>query len=127
MQNIQNSTDVGAEVLLTVVREFVAALKSARNDVADDDTIPDLIRTHVINRTRWLWLCEFPQLRSMQTKEREKLNDSAQEFLTKIIEEQLQVEPPEAAESDTPTTGNWGSETKFNMRTSRTLDDSEET
>ena len=34
----------------------------------------------VIARTRWLWLCEFPELKKFQTKERSELNDAAVKY-----------------------------------------------
>lgn len=115
MQAIQNATDIGAAILVTVVREFVGAVQAAYGDsaVATDGTIPDLLRNHVINRTRWLWLIEFPQMKAMQTPEREKLNASAEEVLKAIASREMNVESPTAATSS----GNWNSENKLIMRT----------
>lgn len=94
MQAIQGSSTVGAEVLLEVVREFVSAIRSGGNKYTDDDSIPDLVRTHVINRTRWLWLCEFPSLKSFQTEAREKLNEAAEKMLESIATGKVKVEAP---------------------------------
>jgi hypothetical protein len=110
LQRIQRSSDIGAEILTSVVNEFVSACRSGNYPVGEPGTIPDLVRLHVINRTRWLWLCEFPSLKALQTKEREALNKSAEEALDKISTRQLNVEPPDGAVSSS---GNWNSENKI--------------
>lgn len=109
MQNIQGSESLGADILTNVIREFVGAMQAGGYEVATDDTVPDLVRNHVINRTRWLWLVEFPQLKVLQTPEREKLNRAAEDALLKISARELNVEPPTAATAS----GNWNSENKI--------------
>lgn len=95
MNNIQGATDVGGEILMTVVGEFIGALQSSQNPYATDGTIPDILRQHVINRTRWLWLCEFPTLKNSQTPDRKAQNDAAEKFLLNLIETgKPKVEPP---------------------------------
>lgn len=94
MSNIQGVEATGAALLLTVVREFVGAIRAGGNAFTDDDTIPDICRVHVVNRTRWLWLCEFPILKAFQTAERSKLNDAAVEFLNSVAAGKPKTEPP---------------------------------
>lgn len=113
MENIQGSTDIKSTILTNVIREFVGAIRAGGYEVVDDDTIPDLVRNHVINRTRWLWLVEFPQLKIFQTPEREKLNQAAEDALAKISNRELNVEPPTAVTAS----GNWNSENKIVGRT----------
>lgn len=114
MQTIQRSEDIGAEILASVVREFVGTMQASGYPVATDDTIPDAVRIHVINRTRWLWLCEFPSLAQWQTEAREKLNTEAQEILRLISQRAFNVEAP--TDASTPS-ANWNSENKLLMRT----------
>ena len=94
MNNISGSTSVCAEILTTVVGEFVEAIQQGGNQFANDGTVPDVVRPHVINRTRWLWLCEFPQLKTLQTPDRSKLNDDAVKFRDKVAEGNPKIAPP---------------------------------
>jgi hypothetical protein len=48
----------------------------------------------VINRTRWLWLCEFPQTQKFQTPERAKLNDEAVKFRDQVASGNPKIVPP---------------------------------
>jgi hypothetical protein len=94
MANIQEAADFGPEILQTVVGEFVEAIQQGGNQFASDGTIPDVVRAHVINRTRWMWLCEFPALKSMQTPVREKLNTEAEKFRDAIAAGNPKIAPP---------------------------------
>jgi hypothetical protein len=104
MNNIQSGTDVGGEILTTVIGEFIGALQSANNPYATDGTVPDILRQHVINRTRWLWLCEFPALKNSQTADRKAQNDAAEKFRDNLIETgKPKVEPPPNPDPTAPT------------------------
>jgi hypothetical protein len=94
MNNISGSTSVCAEILTTVVGEFVEAIQQGGNQFANDGTVPDVVRPHVINRTRWLWLCEFPQMQKFQTPERAKLNDEAVKFRGLVAGGDPKIAPP---------------------------------
>lgn len=115
LNNIAGSTAVCADILANVVREFVGAIRAGYGDaaVADDGTIPDLLRLHVINRTRWLWLVEFPSMKVFQTPERSKLNDAAEKAIRELANRELNVEPATAVTAS----GNWNAENKLIMRT----------
>ncbi len=113
MKAIQGSDTIGAEVLTSVVNEFRDAINGTGTPLGDAGTIPDLVRVHVINRTRWLWLCEFPSLKIFQTEARSKLNDAAQQMLTDITTRKQPVNGPDAVTSPV---GNWNSENKIVMR-----------
>lgn len=96
MKNIQGD-DMGARILLNVVGEFIGAIRAGGYDIATDGSIPDIGREHVINRTRWLWLAEFPTLKNMQTDARSKLNDAAVEFFQNVSNGKMNIESPTAA------------------------------
>jgi hypothetical protein len=95
LNNISSSTTVCAEILATVVGEFIEAIQQGGNPFATDGTVPDVIRPHVIARTRWLWLCEFPELKKFQTKERSELNDSAVKYRDLIAAGHPRIAPPD--------------------------------
>ena len=94
MNNISGSTAVCAEILQTVIGEFMEAIQQGGNGFANDGTVPDVVRPHVINRTRWLWLTEFPQMKIAQTAERAKLNDDAVKFRDAIASGSPKIAPP---------------------------------
>jgi len=91
MQSIQDSTTVGAEKLNSVVGEFLETIAAAGTALGAAGEIPDLVRMHVVNRTRWLWLCEFPALKSFQTEARSKLNDAAEKMLADISSRDVKI------------------------------------
>src|SRR5580704_10281582 len=94
LQAIQGSTAIGAELLTNVTGEFLGAIRAGGGQVVSDGTVPDAVRVHVINRTRWLWLCEFPQLKALQTKERGDLNAAAEKFMEAVTTGTPKIEPP---------------------------------
>jgi len=94
LNNISGSTTVCAEILSTVVGEFIEAIQQGGNQFAQDGTVPDVVRPHVIARTRWLWLCEFPEMKRFQTKERSELNDAAVKFRDMIASGHPKIAPP---------------------------------
>jgi hypothetical protein len=114
MQAIQGSGDVGTEVLATVVGEFRGCCQAGGFPVGEEGTVADSARVHVINRARWLWLCEFPKLAALQTKDRKDLNDAAEAYFQRVAQREQNVEPPDGAVAST---GNWNSENKILMRT----------
>lgn len=95
LDTIAGAASAGAEVLENVVAEFRGAISSAGGPLGPANTVPDVVRLHVINRTRWLWLCEFPQLKAMQTEARKTLNDAAEKMLGALSEGKQKVEPPD--------------------------------
>jgi hypothetical protein len=101
MQGIQDSTEVGAEKLTDTIGEFRDTIEAAGTTLdPDTTTVPDLVRNHVINRTRWLWLCEFPALKALQTAERSKLNDAAEKMLADLSSRDVKVPPGDGSEAD---------------------------
>jgi len=116
LRNIQGGQDFGATALLNVVREFDAAGKAGGYETPGDDTVADLCRMHVINRTRWLWLCEFPSLKAFQTEGRKKLNDDALTFLNNVADRKQNIDLPNSA-TPVPSSANWNSENRLILRT----------
>ena len=99
--NIQNSESVGAEVLTNVVGEFRDTIAAAGTAISESTgTIPDQVRLHVINRTRWLWLCEFPALKNFQTDARKDLNTAAEKMLADISAGKVKVPPGDGSAVD---------------------------
>jgi hypothetical protein len=94
LNNISGSNTVLAEILSTVVGEFVEAIQQGGNQFAQDGTVPDVCRPHVIARTRWLWLCEFPEMKKFQTKERSDLNEAAVKFRDEVAGGKPKIAPP---------------------------------
>jgi hypothetical protein len=94
LNNLSGSTTVCAEILATVTGEFVEAIQQGGNPFAQDGTVPDVVRPHVIARTRWLWLCEFPEMKRFQTAERSRLNDEAVAFRNQISGGHPKIAPP---------------------------------
>jgi hypothetical protein len=77
-----------------VVGEFVEAIQQGGNPFTSDGTIPDACRPQVIARTRWLWLCEFPEMKIYQTPERSELNAEAVKFREAIAGGKPKIAPP---------------------------------
>jgi hypothetical protein len=94
MDNISGSTALCAEILSTVVGEFIEAIQQGGNQFIQNGTVPDVVRPQVIARTRWLWLCEFPEMKKFQTKERSELNDAAVKFRDQIAVGHPKIAPP---------------------------------
>lgn len=99
-ESIQGSSTIGADVLTNVVGEFRDTIESAGTALGASGYVPDLVRNHVINRTRWLWLCEFPQLKALQTDARKVLNDAAEKMLADISRRDVKVPPGDGSSAD---------------------------
>lgn len=80
------------------------------------NTIPADVREDVIAETRWRWLISLPQLKALQTKERQGLYEDALAHLKEIRGGQ-QVESSSDTPGVNPPTGTWNSENRLNMRT----------
>ena len=115
MQAIQGSTEIGAQILANVAAEFRAAIESVGGSLGNAGEVSDLVRLHVTNRTRWLWLCEFPALKSLQTEAREKLNTAAEKMLADITSRKVAVAGPDGNSAGKG--GSWGSSPRIPMRT----------
>lgn len=98
---IQGSMTACDEILATVVGEFRDTIAAVGTTLGEDGTIPDMVRGAVIDRTRWLWLREFPQLKALQTDVRRDGNKAAEELLQAIATRERRVPPPDGYEQDT--------------------------
>ena len=94
LANISGSQTICQEILTTVVGEFIEAIQQGGNQFATDGTVPDTVRPHVIARTRWLWLCEFPEMKRFQTADRSALNTAAEKFRDHIACGKFKIAPP---------------------------------
>lgn len=120
LDRIDAGASQGTDVLKNVIGEFRDCCVAGGRAISTTEwTIPDLAKVHVINRTRWQWLCSFPALKALQTKDRKDLNDAAEEFFNRVASGEQNVPPPEAGEN--PRTGNWNSENRVDMRTTPTV------
>src|SRR5258705_439396 len=116
LDGIAGSSSVVAEKLGDVIGEFRDSISATGVIVSTETgTVPDLVRIHVINRTCWLWLCEFPQLKSMQTKERAELNTAAEKMLANISSGAVKVPSGDGTPS-AANIGAWGSDPKLKLR-----------
>lgn len=88
---IAGSVTIGESVLANVVGEFRDAAEAVGTPLGDDGTVPDMVRMHVINRTRWLWLCEFPELKVMQTEMRKNQSLAAEKMLDRILAREIRL------------------------------------
>jgi len=95
LNHISGSNTACAAILNMVVGEFVEAIQQGGNQFTSDGTIPDVCRPHVIARTRWLWLCEFPEMKNFQTRERSELNAAAVKFRDAIASGKPKIAPPD--------------------------------
>jgi len=100
MSNIQGAEVTGADVLTNVIGEFRDTIEAAGTALGEAATVPDSVRMHVINRTRWLWLCEFPVLKAFQTADRSKLNDAAEKMLAALASRDVRVPPGDGSAGD---------------------------
>lgn len=113
---LQGSSSIGAEIATAVVAEFRDAIAAVGGTVGSSGTVPDLVRIHAINRIRWLWLCEFPSLKSFQTEDRKALNESAEQMLKDILGRKVSI--PDASAGVNSPAGSWNSDNKLLGRTS---------
>ena len=97
------------------VRGFILAGDYAIDDT-NNNTLPKGLFADAIAIARWRTLIAAPQLKQLQTAERQKAYEDALAKLNKIADQQFNVEPPIP-----PTTnlqaGCWNSENKLIMRT----------
>lgn len=109
LNNIAGSPGVCAEILGNVIGEFRDMIAAAGTPVGVEGTVPDLVRAHVINRVRWLWLCEYPQMKAFQTDGRKSLNDAAEKAMEKIATRDLKVPPGDGSAADQTSSPSFGS------------------
>lgn len=99
LQNIQGSSLVFARILAKAVGSARGKIAAGGNQLDEDGTIPDQMRSEVIDITRWRWLISFPTLKALQTKERKDAYDEAMSALREISKKNsdIKVELPNAA------------------------------
>jgi hypothetical protein len=108
LNSIAGSTATRADILGNVIGEFRDTIAAAGTALGPEGTVPDLVRMHVINRTRWLWLCEYPQMKAFQTDGRKALNDAAEKALKDISTRDLKVPPGDGSPADQTASPSFG-------------------
>ncbi len=113
------AVDGFADILTAAILEARGICEGAGYTLdADVTKLPDALRPHVIALARWRWLIGVPDFPQMQTEARKLAAERAEEVLDKVAEGDFPIAPP--VESTTPAGGDHGTETKIQMRTSRT-------
>lgn len=95
-------SDYGSAILTNITGEFLDALASVGTPLSSTaGAIPDMVREHVLNRTRWSWLCELNSGgKAMQTAERKALNDAAEKMLSDIYSGKVIAPPGDGSDAD---------------------------
>ena len=112
LNNNQGTGGNLAAILAQVVNAARGAILAGGNQLDAAGSIPDQVRPDVIAIARWNWLKSFPQLKAMQTDNRRKAAESAQERLAAITTGQPKIEAPVSPIATTgslvtmPSTGN---------------------
>lgn len=90
-------------------------IDASGNSIGAAGTVPDSLRPYFVALVRWDWLVAFPNLTQLQTDARKDAAKTAEDLLLKIATWEISVEP--AAIGINPSSGQWNSETKVQMRT----------
>ncbi len=93
LNGIQAATDNLGNLIGRVVNQVRKAYRDGGREVAfTSDTIPDSERSRVIAIARWKWLISFPKLTSMQTDERRKAWEEADNYFNAIAKREIKGE-----------------------------------
>lgn len=95
-------SDYGTAILTNVVGEFLDAIATLGIPLSTTSlAVPDSAREHIINRTRWFWICELNAAgKSLQTAERSTLNTAAEKFLADLYAGTVTVPPGDGSDAD---------------------------
>lgn len=77
-------------------------IQAGGNLLGPDGTLPDMLFGEVISIIRWRWLITFPKLDRLQTKERQKEAEDAEEIFRQIMRREIKVEVPTTPAPLTP-------------------------
>lgn len=96
------ASDYGSAILTNVTGEFLDALAAVGTPLSSTaGAIPDMVREHVLNRTRWSWICELNAAgKAMQTAERKALNEAAEKMLADIYARKVTAPPGDGSSAD---------------------------
>lgn len=94
LQELQADTQRLTAILGRTVAAFRGAIAGGGSPVGEDGTLPDQVIPDVIAIARWRWLLSIPKSETLQSEERQKLNDTGEERLQKIESGELKVERP---------------------------------
>ena len=125
VQSVAGGDDGLAEILTSAVAQWRGLIEAGGNTLGDPDTVPDSIRPYLVAQARWTLLLKFPSLRQLQTPEREKAKDRAEEIIDKLAAGEFPIESEDEDET-TNAAGNWNSNVKIEMRSDGTTRANEE-
>lgn len=105
------------DVLDSAIAEWRGVIDAGGFDVdAATNKIPPSCRRHIIAQARWQLLMKLSALKQLQTEERRRTADSAEEVLRDIAAGERSIEDPDETATDTPHGGTWKSKKKIKMR-----------
>lgn len=114
LNNIQGGSAGLGRRLTDVVGEFIGAMNAAQYPTVADGSVPDQLRGHILARTTWLFLNDFPELKVMATDGRKAEAEKAEKMLEAIAKREAgAIESPVAVKPG----GNWNTDIKLLMRT----------
>ena len=101
LQSAAGGDDGLQETLDAAVAEWRGVISAAGHDMdEDEDTVPPSCQRHIIAQVRWELLLKFPALRQLQTEERGKAAEAAEEKLQSIANGDAGIESPETPAAD---------------------------
>jgi hypothetical protein len=115
VQSVASGDDGLADILTSAVAQWRGLVEAAGNTLGEPDTVPDSIRPYLVAQARWALLLKFPSLRTLQTSEREKAKDRAEEIIDKLADGKFPIEA-ELEGDTTNAAGNWNANPKIAMR-----------
>ena len=101
LNGLQGVTDALPPIITRTINQIRKAYRDGGREVAfTDGTIPDSESGRAIAIARWKWLISFPKLKSMQTDERRKAWEEADNYFNAIAKREIKGEG--GAQSFTP-------------------------
>lgn len=110
LQAIQ-AADFLPDLLARVLGQARGSIAAGGYAVGEEGTIPDQLTGDVVALTRWRLLISFPQMKALQTEDRRKAAERAEERFDLVANQKLNVEAP-ASVGSSPAS-NWNSENKI--------------
>lgn len=124
LQEAAGGDDGLSEILAAAIAEWRGLIEAGGNELDVDTTkVPPSCRRHIIAQVRWQALIKWPQLGFQQSDQRKEAAEQADEILEAIATGERPVESPTSEATDISQAGNYGGETKIQMRTHDTSAD----
>jgi hypothetical protein len=116
LKNIDGANDALTNILARAIKRVRGAIRAGGYPLSDTATeVPDQVNDVVIDISVWRWLKKYPQMKALQTKERQDAYSKAVDRLEKIANQKESIEPPDADTNTSaqPLPGQWNSENKI--------------